>query len=42
MITTTVKFVLELIGLATVVWFVWIVAEEYKKIRRKENEDGHG
>ena len=37
-----VKFVLELIGLATVIWFVWIAAEEYKKIKQKENKDGQG
>ena len=38
---TIIKFVLELIGLTTVVWFVWIAYEEYMKIR-KENEDGQG
>ena len=39
---TVIKFVLELIGLATVVWFIWIATEEYKKIQQEHKEKSNG
>lgn len=39
-----IKFILQMIGLATIVWFGWIAFEEYKKIQQeqKENENEQG
>ena len=41
---SVIKFILQCIGLATIVWFVVIACEEYKKIQQemKESENGHG
>ena len=37
-----VKLVLEMIGLATVVWFVWVAIEEYRKIQQEHKEKRNG
>lgn len=39
-----IKFVLQMLGLAVVIWFIWIAGEEYMKLKRKENGNGqpHG
>lgn len=34
-----IRFVLELVGLVTIIWFIYIAREEYIKIRERE-EDG--
>lgn len=43
---TVVKLVLQMIGLGTVIWFLWVIQDEYKKIRQEqkenENEQSHG
>jgi len=41
MIIRFIRIILELVGLATIVWFVTICYEEYMNIKReKENKDG--
>lgn len=38
-----IKFILQMIGLAVIVWFVWIAAEEFIKIRKEQdNGQSHG
>lgn len=37
-----VKLVLEMIGLATVIWFIWVAVEEYKKIQQEHKEKSNG
>jgi len=41
MIKLIIKVVLEVVGLATVIWFIVIGYEEYTKLKKeKENKDG--
>lgn len=39
MLIGIVRIILQVIGLATVVWFVVIAYEEYMKIRRREERE---
>ena len=42
MLINAIKFVLEMIGLGTVIWFAWIVTDEYRKIQHEHKEKDHG
>ena len=42
MVVNTIKFVLQIIGLGTIIWFVWIVIEEYRKIQQEHKEKNNG
>lgn len=42
MIITAIKFILQGIGLATVVWYTWIIVEEYRKIIQEQKEKENG
>lgn len=41
MIVTVIKIILEMVGLATIIWYIVIIYQEFVKLT-KENRDGQG